>query len=511
MKKLFTYLFISVLVAGIWSCNKNDNDDPDPVVPVTVITLETDVLQITQAGGKVQIAVSAPERPEVTSMPEWITKAKTGIYSDYKCSITLTTGKNKTYEERTGSVTVKSGSQTATFTVKQAGKEVIVIPSLPSNDAVGVARMLGLGWNMGNEMEAHNNGDPDETAWTGVPCTQETFNGVAAKGFTSVRIPVTWINLIGEAPDYTLDADRLARLEEIVDYAHNAGLYTIFNLHHDGAESQYWLSVKEGADQDAIKDEITKVWTQLANTFKECGDWLIFESFNEINDGGWGNSADYLTEEGKARQNNILNDWNQTFVDAVRATGGNNATRWLGVPGYCADPGFTLNDGFVVPEDPAGKIMVGVHEYTPYHFCQTGEVGEWGHTRTVQLDDETYDEDYMTGIFSKLYNKWVANNVPVYLGEFGCANRLPGKAREFQIYWFEYMAKAARSFGLSGFIWDNGSEGDGEEIYGIVHHGTGEYLDPEYGAQMVNALVKGFTSEDEEYTLDSVYESAPEP
>ena len=116
----------------------------------------------------------------------------------------------------------------------------------------------------------------------------------------------------------------------------------------------------------------------------------MFESFNEIQDGSWGSSGEYTTEDGKKRMNDVLNGWNQKFVDAVRATGGNNATRWLGVPGYCASPEFTLNDGFKLPTDAANHVMVGIHDYTPYDFCQTAKDTQWGTPREIKDGDNIY-------------------------------------------------------------------------------------------------------------------------
>ena len=176
--------------------------------------------------------------------------------------------------------------------------------------------------------------------------TQATFNGVKAAGFTSARIPVSWLKMIGPAPDYKIDETWLNRVYEVVQYAHNAGLNVIVNTHHDenhGVDNDYqWLDIKNAANNAAlnaqIKEKIHAVWTQIANKFKDCGDWLIMEGFNELNDGGWGWSAEFRANP--AKQCNILNEWNQVFVDAVRATGGNNATRWLGVPTYAANPQF---------------------------------------------------------------------------------------------------------------------------------------------------------------------------
>ena len=167
------------------------------------------------------------------------------------------------------------------------------------------------------------------------PTTQALFDQLAASGITSVRIPVTWLGHVGEAPDYTIEADYLNRVAEVVGYAENAGLNAIINIHHDGADSQYWLDIKDAATDDAVneavKAQLKAMWTQIAERFRDKGNFLVFEAMNEIHDGAWG-WGDNRTDGGK--QYAVLNEWNQVFVDAVRATGGNNTERYLGVPGY---------------------------------------------------------------------------------------------------------------------------------------------------------------------------------
>lgn len=526
MKRLVISVLCSALL--LYSCGSKKNEPVIPPDPAPEsITVTPTSYDAAADGGRFTLSVTAPQRPVASADCRWI-KITDGTYSNYSIPYPVTVDANETYSDRTGIITITSGGKSATVTISQAASEQPVIPDKPSiptpsgNAAWRMSNALGLGWNMGNQMEAFDSstGKAIEGCWTdGTLATQATFDGVKAKGFKSVRIPVTWMDHIGPALEYKLD-ERLDRVEELVEYAEKAGLNVIVNIHHDGAidytDGKYitrWLDIRaamsDASVNERIKDEIKSVWTQIAERFKDKGDFLILESFNEIQDGHWGWSEDYKSAAGKKRQNDILNEWNQTFVDAVRATGGNNSTRWLGVPGYAADPGFTLYDGFVLPSDPAGKMMVAVHYYLPYHFCQTAEASEWGHTRKTNLGDSAFGEEYMQRLMSRLYDKYVANNIPVYIGEFGCANRVDARARQFQLYWLEYFSKCARSYGMSGFIWDNGAGGEGNEIYGIVHHGTGEYLDFEYGSKIVEACKKGFYTERSSYTLDSVYNTAP--
>lgn len=522
-------MLLALAAPVMYACGGDDPEPtPTPEPEVTTLTVAPTDYEAPVEGGSFSIEVTAPTRPTVVADQKWVTVTD-GTYSKYKITYPVAVAANESYDARTAVLTVRSGSLSQTVTVSQPAKEKPVDPDTPDepsrgdNDAWKMAEKLGLGLNIGNQLDAFDS--KTETAiegyWTdGQKLAKEVFASLKSKGFKTVRIPVTWLGHIGEAPDYKLD-DRLDRVAELVDYAEQAGLNVIVNMHHDGSidhnggtsYTTHWLNIRGAVASDAvntqIKAEIKAVWTQIAERFKDKGDFLILESFNEIQDGHWGWSAEYQTAEGKKKQNDILNQWNQTFVDAVRATGGNNATRWLGVPGYAASPDFTLNDGFKVPEDKAGRIMVGVHYYSPYEFCQTAKYNDWGHTRKSNLGDSSYSEEAMKEIFSKLYNTFIAKNIPAYFGEFGCANRTDSKARAFQLYWFEYFCKCARTYGMPGFIWENGAVGAGNEIYGIIDHSTGEYLDATYCGQIVDACKKGFYTEGNSYTLQTVYDSAP--
>lgn len=512
--------------ALLCSCGGKENETPvpEPEAPSTMTVAPTSY-DAPVEGGNFTIDVTAPLRPTAVADQKWVTVTD-GTYSKYRISYPVKVASNETYEARAAVVTIKSGSFSQEVTISQPAKEKPDEPETPTepspgdNDAWKMARTLGLGLNIGNQMDASDGKTAMEGYWTnGQKLTQAVFTGLKNKGFKSVRIPVTWIGHIGSAPDYKID-DRLDRVAELVDWAEKAGLNTIINIHHDGAIDYtngsyitHWLDIRGAVLSNAvntqIKAEIKAVWTQIAERFKDKGDFLIFESFNEIQDGHWGWSEDYKSAAGKKKQNDILNEWNQVFVNAVRATGGNNATRWLGVPGYAADPTMTLNDGFKVPDDPAKKVMVSFHNYTPYTFCQTGEANDWGHTRRSNLSDSNYSEDFQKDICHKFYKAYVEKGVPVYMGEYGCTNRTDATARKFQLYWLEYVSKCAKTFGMSGFIWENGAVGSNGETYGIINHETGEYLDAVYSKQIVEACSNGFYKEGNSYTLESVYNKAP--
>ena len=523
MKRSLTLL--AVLLAAFSCGEKNDPVDPTPEAPKTLTVSKTS-FEIAQAGETVSIDITSPTRPILSGRPDWITY-KDGTYKDYKMTVQLVVSANETTTVRTVEMSfMATGVTPVKVTVTQQAKEAPEPPTPTpggDNDAWKMAAKLGLGWNMGNHFDGYYNGSwagekegyPDEEVWQpGGKATQVTFTNLKRAGFASVRIPVSWLKMIGPAPDYKIDATWLNRVYEVAGYAHNAGLNVIVNTHHDenhGDSNTYqWLDIKNAAKNaelnTKIKAEIQAVWTQIATKFKDCGDWLILESFNELNDGGWGWSAEFRADPTK--QCNILNEWNQVFVNAVRATGGENATRWLGVPTYAANPEFEKY--FTMPSDPAKKTMLAVHFYDPSEYTiGDAQWSDWGHTGAVGKKETWGDEDHVQSVFSNLRTKYVEKNIPVYLGEYGCSmrNKSDNRAWRFYLYYLEYVVKAAKTYGMSCFLWDNGAEGYGKEKHGYINHGTGAYLGN--SKEPIDVMVKAMTTGDSGYTLQSVYDKAP--
>lgn len=505
MKRSLTLL--AALLAAFACGEKNDPVDPTPEAPKTLTVSKTS-FEIAQAGETVSIDISSPTRPILSGRPDWITY-KDGTYKDYKMTVQLVVSANETTTVRTAEMSfMASGVTPVKVTVTQQAKEAPEPPTPTpggDNDAWRRGMELGLGWNMGNQLDAINNGVSNETCWGNPKATQATFSGVKAAGFTSVRIPVTWMGHIGAAPEYKIEDAWMDRVFEVVGYAEKAGLKVILNTHHDENHGDSnWLDLKGAVDSEAankrIKEEIASVWSQIALKFKDKGDFLMFESFNELIYGNeWGIGSNPTK---KAR---VINEWNQLFVDTVRGTGGNNATRWLGVPGYASNPRYLTY--FTLPTDSAGKTMVAFHCYDPYDYTiGDKQLANWGHTGNAYPNGEREIEE----LFSSLFSTYISKNIPIYMGEFGCSFRSKAdkKAWAYFLYYLEYVVKAARTYGLASFLWDNGGEaGFGKEKHCYINHGTGQFF--LNGKEPVDVMVKAWSSTDAAYTLQSVYDKAP--
>ena len=459
-------------------------------------------------GGAVTLTVTSSEQPTVSTDADWCGVAAGSINANRETVITLSAAANRTSSARSGSVTVACGTQNVKVTLSEEAFSSISTASASVLTPEMVFNAMGPGWNMGNHMDAIANGIAAETVWGNSKCTQTTFDKLKAAGFKAVRICTTWQGHIGDAPAYRLEDKWLDRVAEIVGYAEKAGLVAIVNTHHD---ETYWLDIAKAynnsANNEKVKDEIFCVWTQIAQRFADKGEWLVFESFNEIQDGGWGWSSAF--QANPEPQYKTLNGWNQVFVDAVRNTGGENATRWLGIPGYAASPGFTIA-GLALPTDytSANRLMVAVHDYDPYNYTLSDPlVAQWGHTADPAKRCSDKDEENVVTVFNQLKEAYLDKGIPVYLGEMGCSRHSDADF-PYQKYYMEYFCKAAADRLLPMYVWDNGASGIGSEKHGYIDHGTGAFFD-EKAEALIGLMVKAVTTKDPEYTLQSVYDAAP--
>lgn len=495
---------IAILVLGCTSCSDDNGGDGT----VAEASISPAALEFAADGAEVQtIQVKSNVEFLVATDASW-------------CNVSLASGANsldRTYSvkceantlarPRTASVKVRTtdGAEIASAAVRQLA---VGGSSEPEPEVVPLAvntvyEALGLGWNLGNQLDAHSNGVSAETCWGNPVVDRTLFDAIKNAGFKSVRIPVTWLGHIGAAPDYKLDDSWLNRVAEIVGYAESAGLYAIINIHHDGADSQYWLDINKAstnaAANTAIEAEIAAIWAQVARKFADKGEFLIFESMNEIHDGKWGWGAN-RTDGGK--QYRTFNHWQQVFVDAVRAAGGENTNRWLGIPAYCTN--IDLSENLILPDDASKRLMVAVHCYEPYEYTLNATYSEWGHTGKADKKDKS-DEKTLVNEFDKAVKRWSEKGIPVYIGEFGCVHRAEPRAESFRRYYLEYYTKAASDRLIPAFYWDNGYDGAGTEMSGLFNRATGAYVNN--SEDIVSAMMNGYYSPS--LTLEDVYNSAP--
>ena len=414
---------------------------------------------------------------------------------DMDIMVTLEEGKEYTLIIPEGSVvSTTDANQTAPEFVLHFSTKKSLEDSLPDNEAMAVTRMLGFGWNLGNHFDSHSNGNKCNW-WDNVNTTEALYQNLAQAGVKTVRIPATWGPWQGEAPDYKIEDSFMATIKENVLWAKAAGLNVILNSHHD----EYWQNAYSASTNtetnEALKARIVATWKQIAEEFKNEGDYLILEAFNELNN-NWA-----VPTNGELK---IMNEWNQLVVNTIRATGGNNATRWISVPSYQASPTYALDSRFTIPTDDANKLIVAVHCYDPYNFTLNKEklAETWGHSA-----GNANDEKSITTLLNKLKETFIDKNIPCYLGEIGCSiheTELGNKCRD---YYLEYFCRAAHYAGLAVTLWDNHNPGAGTEHHNYFSHADGTWMND--SESLIKTMIKATTSTDPTYTLESIYNRAP--
>jgi len=324
---------------------------------------------------------------------------------------------------------------------------VLVRAQLPT--AQTIAGKMKVGWNLGNTFEAICG----TTAWGGVQPTQQLIDLVKASGFNTVRLPCAWDC---HATNGVIDPNWLATVKQAVDLCVNDGLYVIINIHWDDG----WLENNvTTAAQASVNAKQQNYWTQIASYFKNYDEHLLFASANEPN-------------AGDATAMSVLLSYHQTFVNAVRATGGNNSSRTLIVQGPQTNIGLTNTLMNTLPTDPiGGRLMVEVHYYDPPQFCILTQDASWGkmfyywgtgyHSATDVTRNATYgEESYLDSNFNLMKSKFVNNGIPVIIGEFGAPQRslsAPSDntlAQASRRYFYRYVVSSAKQHGLIPFVWD---------------------------------------------------------
>ncbi len=357
----------------------------------------------------------------------------------------------------------------------------------PVTDEIGIMRDITsqqlvdemvIGWNLGDTLDvcqADRDGDGkvnehvgegekvDETLWGNPMTTQELFENLKECGINSVRIPVTWRDHIDD--EGNIDTEWMDRVQQVVDYAYDLGMYVIINVHHDGGGDPKfgaWIIEESQEDYDAFYAKYKNIWTQIAERFKNYSDYLIFESMNEV---GFDNL-------GQAQAYKLINRINQDFVDIIRSTGGNNAERHLLIAGYWTDIERTCDSRYEIPDDPAGRCIVSVHYYTPWDFCTCDIKHTWGTPSEVKQ---------METLIGKMYSNFTQKGIPVIIGEYAAS----GSDLQACVFFVEKLNKLCSDYGIATFLWDNG---------GIVNRTTYEWRIPQY----VDALQRAVSGEDYE-------------
>lgn len=491
MRRCNYYVFSRLLLVG-FSCipltacsGGGSSSTTDPVATTETLTSSPNTYTIAATDTKVTINVTASSTYYVKSKSSWVTPSTTsGVTS---ATFSLTVSENTGYMQRVDTLILSMGKLSQNVYIVQAKKSVPSIAADQSgmeDNAMALVHKINVGWNLGNTCESNNgkyfdasNFSGSETSWGNPITTKDMITAVKAAGFNAIRIPVCWGAHISDKTNWTINPTWMARVKEIVDYAYNQGMYVILNSHHDG-----WFEFDCNAKDSAyVRPRAESMWTQIALTFRDYDEHLIFSGMNEPHqDNDWNSPS--------AERAGVQSSYEQKFINAVRATGGKNAYRSLMVQSWCCNPSFYSY--FTKPTDTvSGRMIYEFHYYTPWNFCGTDGadcVRFWGDDYKKYGAVSTYGTaDMIKADFTTLKTNYIDKGIPVLMGEYGVnrhtftaaeeASGLYAKGEESRDYYLKWLVATAKSYGIPSFYWDNGALGSAQNSTTMMKSGSNAF------------------------------------
>ena len=405
-----------------------------------------------------------------------------------------------------------AASVKAVFVEHDPGTQFTEVPYISPFE---LNKKLGFGINLGGYLNAYN-----DSPHTDVVLTQETFYRLKSIGVNTVRLPICWSGHFGDGPEYLIREERMKALERVVDFAEEAGINLIINISDNTFESMMiteevmkygtWIDLTRAThDQDynnTTKAIITALWHQIARRFRDRGDFLIFEAWNEIGRDHLYN-PDPSVLASYSDEFKCFDEWNQVFVDAVRSTGGNNATRWLTLSSPLSMH-YTL-PFIALPHDYVSnnRFILSIHMYEPGSF-QSLQINQWGHTARV-YDEETFEKDefWISAFWERMREEYVDKGIAMYAGEMGGCGFDTEPGQSYQVYFYEYFVKAAMDNGVSSLFFVD-CWGDDTSFYGWIDYNTGEYTNS-YSERLFGAMTRAAYCTESYYTQQYIYDHAP--
>jgi endoglucanase len=471
MKKILVAILCMTFL-GIWACSSDSGTDPvKPIAKTLTVNVSSIEFLTTGNSSGITVTTNVDAWTISSSDSSWIQLSNSSGTSG-STSVSVTASANTSTTARSAIITVSSTQAAAVqITVNQAGVVPPVTDLYPSYntnpiaaDATGMsstaaqlAANIKLGWNIGNTLEATGG----ETAWGNPKVTKALIDLVKANGFNAIRIPCSWNQNLVSATTGQIKADWLARVKEVVQYCVDNNMYVLVNIHWDGG----WLENNcTEASKVANNAKQKAFWEQIATNLRGFDEHLLFASANEPN-------------VDDATQMAVLTSYHQTFIDAVRSTGGKNAYRTLVVQGPSTDIDKTNKLMLTLPTDKvASRMMVEVHYYSPWNFCGMEKDETWGkmfyywganyHSTTDTAHNATWGEEAdLDKLFKSMKTQFVDKGIPVVLGEFGAIRRsnLTGSDLTLHLnsraFFLKYVVKQAKANGLLPFYWDAGNLG----------------------------------------------------
>lgn len=441
------------------------------------------------AGGNITVNYQVSGTYDMTIGNDWITESATKATSSL--SKTFTIGANRNHFARKGIIVFSLGNNKDTVVVNQAASQLTIASDATgmSSDAKALSAKMGIGWNLGNSLEACSSSTvASETMWGNPKTTKTLIDAVKSAGFNTIRIPCAWSGYMEDQTTYKIKDSWFARVKEVVDYCIANNMYVILNSHWDGGwrdENPFY------AQQSAINEKQKALWEQIAVYFRDYDEHLIFAGTNEVgHDASTAPTAENIT---------VQMSFNQTFVDAVRSTGGKNTYRNLLVQAYNTNIDLAVSSLKMPTDATSNRLMAEIHYYDPSDYCILTEDASWATMKYYWGKEAGYDqygaisswgqEDWARTQFAKLKTNFIDKNIPVIMGEFGNMYReIADASKQAHVtasrnYYLKYITSQAIANGVVPVYWDNGVTGNNGN--GLFNRNTGEQAH----ADAISALI----------------------
>ncbi len=428
-------------------------------------------------GGSVTITYAATDEVEITA-PDWLIETKSRALEEDKVAYSFSG--NYSEAPRAGEVIVSLKKDPSVSISVNLTQEAAPKSDNMKSSARELAAKMYAGINIGNTMEVPGG----ETGWGNPKVNLTYIKGLKTLGFNAVRIPCAWDSHVVDATTNTIDPEWLDRVDEVVGWIVSEGMYAIVNIHWDGG----WLeeSCSNGYDE-AVDKKQRDYWTQIAGRLNHYDEHLMFAGMNEP--GMQNGLADKALD--------AIMKYQQTFLDAVRATGGNNASRCLIHQAPKTDINELSKGAYRLPADiVSDRALIEVHMYDPSDFTIMDKDGAWAPTVKYYWGAQFHvdgsdrnctwgEESYIDGQFKKMKDNWASKGIPVIVGEYACQNQSASakdidfdRWKESRAYWTTYVTRAAKNAGCVPFYW---------ETNGDINRNNGSAKN----AYVIDAIMKG--------------------
>ena len=465
MKKQLLYnIMLAALVVLMGSCSDSDSVTSD----FTVVQdgMEISTLQFNYTAGKKVVGLTTNVEWSVACDQEWCTLSNRSgdpLKEAEKYYLVINVTANDGVSPRTANITFNAGGQTHSLTVIQAAYDPSLRPANMRHSATQLMKLINVGWNIGNTLEATGG----ETSWGNPLITRDLIRGYKALGINALRLPCAWDSHADDGGN--IDAQWMARVKEVIDWIVAEDMYVMLNIHWDGGWMEEHCGTNNMTENEIaqVNEKVRSYWTQIATEFRDYDEHLLFACANEP-------AVD------NAAQMAVLARYEQTFVDAVRATGGNNEFRVLVVEGPSTDITQTLQMMTMPTDATPESLALEVHFYSPWWFVvnvdddykrkpteQPYLTWFWGKDYIQYGAHDEMQEEQMMALFQQMKARYVDRGIPVIVGECGSDNRECPNATwpsddfyqhflDSRVYYHRFMVEQMKNNGMTPFIWDTG-------------------------------------------------------